>query len=109
MPASVRPRLLSEPATSEPSFVSDGNADLQLIYKPEVLELTGLSFPSLWERIRRNQFPAPRMMGTRTVWLRSEIVAWLQGLPKRQYLPPPDEEKREHAMAARRLARKTRR
>ena len=103
----IRPRLLSnqqpEPAALPP--LSDGNDDaMRLLYKPQVVELVGLSFVSLWEMIRRGQFPAPRQIGSRSAWLRGEIVAWLQALPKREYLPA--EAKRENRLAARHRARK---
>jgi len=99
----------SPPSRPLSPLLSDGNADLQLLYKPQVTELVGLSFVSLWEMIRRNEFPAPLIIGNRSAWTRGEIQAWLASRPRREYLPPPDEEKRENAMAVRRLARKAKR
>ena len=46
---------------------------------PEVKTITGLSRSTIYELIRRNEFPQPVPLGLRAVgWIDSEIKAWLK-------------------------------
>lgn len=55
---------------------------VQLIRRPEVLKLTGLSRGSIYRMIKAGDFPAPRQIGARAVaWLEPEIVAWVESRP----------------------------
>jgi predicted DNA-binding transcriptional regulator AlpA len=56
----------------------------RLLSKYEVLTLTGVSYPSLWAWMRAGRFPRSRVVGGRSMWLSTEIDAWLAGLPVRQ-------------------------
>jgi predicted DNA-binding transcriptional regulator AlpA len=58
----------------------------RLLGKREVCELTGRSFPTIWAWMKRGTFPRARVLaGRSSVWLQSEIVAWMQALPLRNY------------------------
>jgi predicted DNA-binding transcriptional regulator AlpA len=57
----------------------------RLIYKPQVLDLTGVSFPALWEWMRQGKFPVPREVGNKVAWLESEVYDWIKNRPQRQY------------------------
>jgi prophage regulatory protein len=55
----------------------------RLLSKPEVMTITGLSYPTLWAWMRAGKFPRSRIVGGKSMWLSSEIDAWLAGLPVR--------------------------
>ena len=44
-----------------------------------VIELTTLSQSTIYEMAKKGEFPKQRRIGSnRVVWLRSEVVAWLE-------------------------------
>jgi predicted DNA-binding transcriptional regulator AlpA len=101
----MAPSRPNQPATDELLAVlaTEAADDLRLIFKPELLDIVGLSFVTIWELVRQGRFPAPRVIAGRTCWLRSELAQCLQALPKRHYKRIDlTEEKREHPLAARR-------
>jgi predicted DNA-binding transcriptional regulator AlpA len=55
----------------------------RLLDKHEVLACTGVSFPTLWAWMRAGRFPRSRIVGGKSMWLASEITAWLAALPVR--------------------------
>lgn len=56
----------------------------RLIAKREVLELIGVSYPTIWKWMQEGIFPRSRQLGiNKTVWLESEIYAWINALPRR--------------------------
>jgi predicted DNA-binding transcriptional regulator AlpA len=58
----------------------------RLLDKHDVLAITGLSYPTIWAWMRDGKFPRSRVVGGkngRTVWLASEVDAWLAALPLR--------------------------
>ncbi|HIJ85705.1 MAG: Prophage CP4-57 regulatory [Magnetococcales bacterium] len=51
----------------------------RLLRKKEVLAVSGLAVSSLYDLIRRGDFPRPRKLGERSVaWRESEIRAWIE-------------------------------
>jgi prophage regulatory protein len=51
----------------------------RLIRRPAVEGMTGLSRSSLYDKIRRGEFPAPVSLGASAVaWVESEVNAWIQ-------------------------------
>jgi predicted DNA-binding transcriptional regulator AlpA len=62
----------------------------RLMSKPEVLAIVGVSYPTLWEWMRKGRFPRARVLGGfptkdgKSAWLSSEIDEWLAGLPVRR-------------------------
>jgi prophage regulatory protein len=55
----------------------------RLLSKYEVMTITGMSYPTLWAWMRAGKFPRSRIVGGKSMWLSTEIDAWLAGLPKR--------------------------
>ncbi len=55
----------------------------QLYGRREIIALTGLTYPTLWDMTRRGEFPRGRIVGGQTKWLASEIDMWLSSLPTR--------------------------
>jgi predicted DNA-binding transcriptional regulator AlpA len=55
----------------------------RLLRKSEVMTITGLSYPTLWAWMRAGKFPHSRIVGGKSMWLSTEIDAWLAGLPVR--------------------------
>jgi predicted DNA-binding transcriptional regulator AlpA len=54
----------------------------RLIGKPEVLRLTGVTFPTIWRWMKEDKFPRSRALGdSKTVWLENEIAEWLVNRP----------------------------
>jgi predicted DNA-binding transcriptional regulator AlpA len=62
-------------------------AEVRLLSKPEVLGRVALTFPTIWKLMREGKFPRGRVLGGKTVWLESEIGAWIAALPERRYKP----------------------
>jgi prophage regulatory protein len=56
----------------------------RLLSKREVLEIVSVSYPTLWSMMRAGTFPRSRVVGGKSMWLSSEIEAWLAALPVRQ-------------------------
>jgi prophage regulatory protein len=55
----------------------------RLIFKPEVIERTGVSFPTLWAWMREGKFPRSRVLGKKVCWIEAEVEAWMRALPIR--------------------------
>jgi prophage regulatory protein len=55
----------------------------RLLTKDEVLAVTGVTFPSLWQWMREGRFPRGRIVGGRSMWLSSDIDAWIAALKVR--------------------------
>jgi predicted DNA-binding transcriptional regulator AlpA len=69
-----------------------------LLSKAEVMDITGRSYPTLWEWMRRGSFPRCRVdSGGHNVWLSSDVAQWMKALPKRRLKgdPPLVEAKRQ--------------
>ncbi|MGE0038018.1 MAG: helix-turn-helix transcriptional regulator [Xanthobacteraceae bacterium] len=56
----------------------------RLLDKRSVLAITGTSYPTLWSWMRAGTFPRSREVGGRSMWLSSEIDAWIAALPVRK-------------------------
>jgi predicted DNA-binding transcriptional regulator AlpA len=56
----------------------------RLLSKREVLAIVGVSYPTVWAMMRAGTFPRARVVGGKSMWLSSEIEAWLAALPVRQ-------------------------
>jgi predicted DNA-binding transcriptional regulator AlpA len=58
----------------------------RLLSRGEVLQIMGVSYPTLWGLMRSNRFPKPlKIARNRVGWLRSEVLAHLKSLPRQQY------------------------
>jgi predicted DNA-binding transcriptional regulator AlpA len=56
----------------------------RLLSKPEVIELTGRSFPTIWNWMINNKFPRARDCNGRPVWIAAEVDDWINALPIRR-------------------------
>lgn len=67
------------PSTSEDlKMAAIAEAHPRIIKRREVEGRTGLPRSTMYDRIRRGDFPAPISLGARSVgWLEHEIDAWL--------------------------------
>jgi predicted DNA-binding transcriptional regulator AlpA len=57
------------------------------IDKRRLLEKVPLSYPSIWKRMKRGEFPAPRYDGSKNIWDEAEVDAYLASRPKRACYP----------------------
>jgi prophage regulatory protein len=55
----------------------------RLLSKAEVLVVAGCTFPTVWKMMRQGKFPRSRVVGGKSMWLSTEIDAWLADLPVR--------------------------
>ncbi|WP_315792195.1 MULTISPECIES: helix-turn-helix transcriptional regulator [unclassified Bradyrhizobium] len=60
----------------------------RFLSRAAVCSKTGLSFPYVWKMIREGKFPAGREVGSRTLWLESEVDRWMVARPVRAYRRP---------------------
>jgi predicted DNA-binding transcriptional regulator AlpA len=56
---------------------------VRLLDKHEVCALTSVTYPTIWAWQRAGAFPRSRIAGGKSVWLSSEIEAWMAALPVR--------------------------
>jgi len=50
----------------------------QFVRLPDVINALGISQRTLYDLMRRGQFPKPAKIGKMSVWDESEVVAWQQ-------------------------------
>ena len=71
----------------------------KLISKRELLQIVPLSYPSIWNRMRRGEFPRSIKLddtGAKVAWILSEVEEWIASRPRVQ-LKPPDQAKATEA------------
>jgi prophage regulatory protein len=56
----------------------------RLLSKPEVLDRTGVTYPTLWAWMRAGTFPHSRELGHKICWLENEVEAWMKALPPKR-------------------------
>jgi predicted DNA-binding transcriptional regulator AlpA len=82
-----RPMPVLESATpSTPERLNAANqsqAPPRLLGKGEVCDIANVSFPTLWSWMRAGTFPRARIVGGKSMWLSTEVEAWLRALPVR--------------------------
>jgi predicted DNA-binding transcriptional regulator AlpA len=60
-------------------------SDVRFLSKLEILDRTGLTFPTIWQMQQDDQFPRGREVGKRTMWIESEVNRWMNSRPRRLY------------------------
>jgi predicted DNA-binding transcriptional regulator AlpA len=55
----------------------------RLLDRHEVCAITNVTFPTIWAWMRAGKFPRSRIVGGKSMWLSSEVNAWMQALPVR--------------------------
>jgi prophage regulatory protein len=53
-----------------------------LLTKHEILQVTKLSYPTVWRLMQSGDFPRSLNVGGRVRWRSSEVQAWLRALPR---------------------------
>jgi predicted DNA-binding transcriptional regulator AlpA len=77
-------KSIPKPSTIEAAPPSD-----RLLSRAEVLEIIGVTYPTLWWWVKEGDFPAPRTLGFkkgprgRIGWVESEVQSWIMSRPKR--------------------------
>ena len=79
--ATVAADVLSD--RHESQDVNAGRAPVRLLDKSDILSITHVTFPTIWTWMRAGTFPRSRVVGGKSMWLSSEIDAWLADLPMR--------------------------
>ena len=61
---------------------------LVFLSKAQVLQKIPVTAPTLWSWVRAGKSPRPRAISpNKTVWLLTEVDAWMQARPHREYKP----------------------
>jgi predicted DNA-binding transcriptional regulator AlpA len=68
----------------QPSALAERLNMPRLLNRHEVCEPTGLTYVSIWSRMRAGTFPRSRIEGGRSVWISTELEQWLSGLKLRR-------------------------
>ncbi len=68
---------------ADPKAVHASHEQVRLLDKNEVRAIVGVSFPTIWQWMRRGLFPRSRICRGRSVWRSDEIENWLARLPVR--------------------------
>ena len=88
-----------------------------LLFRSQVLELIGTSYPTLWGWMIEAKFPLPIELGppdgrsTKIAWLAEEVYAWIAARPRRKigglrrHKPVPDVAPQQHRRKPARAAR----
>jgi predicted DNA-binding transcriptional regulator AlpA len=75
----------------------------RLIDRAQLLELVPLSYPMIWGKMRRGEFPRALKIDNRTLWYVDEIRAWLEKQPRQKLKGDADH---DHTAMARSQGRK---
>ena len=52
----------------------------RIIRKPELLNIIGLSYPTIWRMEKMGKFPKRMRLGSNSCgWLESEVNEWIEG------------------------------
>jgi prophage regulatory protein len=71
-----------------PAAHSNEPAELRLIRLKEVLAICGKSRSSVYEAIKKGEFPAPiKLHGRSSAWVKSEILQWVEACIKASRVP----------------------
>ena len=68
----------------------DGTSPRRLISKRQMLEMVPLSYPTIWDRMRRGEFPLSVKLddaGNRVFWFADEIQTWINDRPRSELKP----------------------
>lgn len=86
---------MNNPLNLGPNALPENVTELRpIMLKPEVLDSTGLSYPTIWAAMRRGEFPlSVVLLNTKVGWYRDEIAAWLESRPRSRLKPLNDGDK----------------
>jgi predicted DNA-binding transcriptional regulator AlpA len=55
----------------------------RLLDKSQICKIANVTYPTVWAWMRQGKFPRARVVGGKSMWLTSEVDAWLAKLPVR--------------------------
>jgi prophage regulatory protein len=56
---------------------------MKILRRAEIVDRSGLSFPTIWRKIQAGTFPKPVQLGPNSVgWVEEEFEAWAKSLPR---------------------------
>jgi len=56
----------------------------RFIFRPDIIERIGVTYPTIWTWMREGKFPRSRDLGGRSAWIESEVEAWIKNRPVRR-------------------------
>lgn len=83
------PALESEtlPAPERLSAAHQSQGPPRLLDKAQVCAIANVTFPTVWAWMRAGSFPRSRVVGGKSMWLSTEVDAWMAALPVRPLKP----------------------
>jgi predicted DNA-binding transcriptional regulator AlpA len=74
----------AEPVTPERSSAANlSQGPPHLLDKAQVCAIANVSFVTVWQWMRQGAFPRSRIVGGKSMWLSTEVDAWIATLPVR--------------------------
>jgi predicted DNA-binding transcriptional regulator AlpA len=70
--------------TPPPEAILAAQAPLRLLDRDQVCEIVNVTFPTLWAWMRSGKFPRSRVAGAKSMWLSTDVEAWMRTLPMRR-------------------------
>ena len=67
----------------------------RLLTRAQLLEIVPLSYPTVWARMRRGEFPLSVQLdnaGSKSFWFADEVAAWIESRPRSDLKPLPSSE-----------------
>ena len=104
--AAAKARRAQPPAVSSLDAVDVDLKDMRLLSKLQVMDRVGVCFPTLWKWMRAGTFPRSRALGGSTVWIASEVEAWMASLPMRPLKGDPEPNRGSGISHVRKLQRR---
>jgi prophage regulatory protein len=75
--SNVRARIATENVSSLPNSAGTPSTMERLIRLPQVLDMVGLGKTTIYAMVKDGEFPEPRKIRHLSVWVESEIQAWI--------------------------------
>ena len=69
------------PAVPPPQALPVTAKPAQLLDRKQVMARVNLTYPTLWMRMRKGNFPRSRNCGGKIMWLEDEIENWIRSRP----------------------------
>ena len=83
-PPPAKPELIDDAQPARPPHgPAHGARAPRLLDKAEVCAIAGATYPTIWKWMREGKFPRSRVAGGKSMWLSTEIEAWMAALPVR--------------------------
>jgi predicted DNA-binding transcriptional regulator AlpA len=90
--AALKAGRCSQKTCEEDDGEDDDSPRLRLISKPELLKIVGVSFVTIWSWMRQGTFPRSRVVHGKSMWLSTDVDAWVAALPRTKLKGDEDKE-----------------